>query len=69
MPHLFFTPTSACGKGKNYPPISHLSMIMLPLLREENPKYVQHYFGYFILLSFLIPNRHTSLILFYISSS
>lgn len=40
---------------------------MLPLLREENPKYVQHYFGYFILLSFLIPNRHTSLILFYIS--
>ena len=40
---------------------------MLPLLREENPKYVQHYFGCFIFLSFLIPNSHTSLILFYFS--
>ena len=42
---------------------------MLPLLQEENPKYVQHHFGYYILQSFLIPNRHTSLILFYISST
>lgn len=48
---------------------SHFSLLKanVAVATRRKPKVCKHYFGYFILLSFLIPNRHTSLILFYIS--